>query len=115
MRPPAQKAKSPAPQAPAGASASKLGPKGVFTECVWVGFKWDIYLPSYTYTRGVSLNNNLFPLNYPCSPAATGFPVAKATGFYACGPTLQTDEGKTGVDVFLVIVCIFADIVSLKS
>lgn len=41
-----------------------------------------------------------FSLNYPCSPAPIGFPVAKATGFHACCAALKTNEGKLGLSFF---------------
>lgn len=47
-----------------------------------------------------------FCLNYPCSPAAIGFPVAKATSFHACGTALQKYEGNllTSQLIFFVFV-----------
>lgn len=99
VRPPAQKAKSPAPQAPGGSSALKLGPKGVF----WVLLCLYLHTSLHACTHKMCLTKcssgtcrcvTSFSLNYPCSSAASWFPVAKATGFFACSTALQTDEGK---------------------
>lgn len=57
---------------------------------------WTWYTVSFAY----------FCLNYPCSPAAIGFPVAKATSFHACGTALQKYEGNllTSQLIFFVFV-----------
>lgn len=49
---------------------------------------------------------HLFFSNYLCSPAAIGFPVAKATSFHACGTALQKYEGNlfTSQLIFFVFV-----------
>lgn len=101
VRPPTQKAKSPAPQAPGGSSAPKLGSKGAFQS---VGLWMCMYMPTCPHARTKCARKSVcyttrqsftsFSLNYPCSPAASGFTVAKATSFFACSAALQTDEGR---------------------
>lgn len=89
VRPPVQKAKSPAPQAPGGSSAPKLGPKGMFG-----GWLPCAHLRTYVFECYTRQSFTSFSPNCPCSPAASGFPVAKATSIFACSTAFQTDEGK---------------------
>lgn len=99
VRPPIQKAKSPAPQPPGGSTAPKLGPKGM------VGARVCVHTRVHLRTKLLVLHKAeyYFFFSCPCSPAASGFPVAKATGIFACSTAFQTNEGKQ-----CALFCIFA-------
>lgn len=76
VRPPVQKAKSPAPQPPGASTAPKLGPKGTGMTRVWNLY---IHMPILCGQSDLCVTQEkvalLFLLAF-YSPAASGFPVA---------------------------------------